>query len=103
MRVKVRKRYRVLVLAAIVAAVVVPVGYALSIEPQPIANYARAGLGSTAPSASLVASSVVVRTTSSSSRSPIADPVLRPVPDSVKLLLVGTVLFGLAAMLRKAV
>lgn len=95
-----RKRYRILVLAAIVAALVVPVGYALSIEPQPVANYSRAGVVVT-PSASVVASPVSIRTASgsdatTSSRRP-------PVPDSAKLLLVGGALIGLAAMVRKAI
>jgi hypothetical protein len=96
-----RKRYRVLLFAAVVAALVVPVGYALSIEPQPIAKYARASVTAAAPSASLLASPVIVRTSSASL--PIAEPGVRPMLDSAKLLLVGTLLFGLAAMVRKAI
>lgn len=73
-----RKRYRVLVLAALVAALVVPVGFALSLEsPVP-----RTPMSSTAVDASVL---------------------LYPVPDAAKLLLVGTMLFGLAAFVRKAV
>jgi hypothetical protein len=95
-----RKRYRILFLAAIVAALVVPVGYALSIEPQPVAKYARAGVVAS-PSASVVASPVLIRAASGSDA--IADSRFPPVPDSAKLLLVGSVLLGLAAMVRKAI
>jgi hypothetical protein len=72
-----RKRYRVLLLATLVAALVVPVGFALSLE-------------SPAPRVS----SAVAPTT----------PMLPySLPDSAKLFIVGTVLFGLAAFVRKAV
>jgi hypothetical protein len=68
-----RKRYRVVFLAAIVAAVVTPLGYALSVEPPPpAAMYAR--------------------------HNPF-----QPLPDAGTLLLVGTVLFGLSALVRKAI
>jgi hypothetical protein len=95
-----RKRYRILVLAAIVAALVVPVGYALSIEPQPIAKYGYTGVVA-APSASVVASPALIHTPSGSDA--VADSRFPPVPDSAKLLLVGGALLGLAAMVRKAV
>ena len=73
-----RKRYRVLVLAALVAALVVPVGFALSLEsPAPRARVSTTSIG--------------------------APMLTYPVPDSAKLFLVGTVLFGLAAFVRKAV
>jgi hypothetical protein len=71
-----RKRYRVLILAALVAAFVVPVGFALSLEsPMP----------------------------THSTDSMVSSVVLFPnVPDSAKLLTVGTLLIGLAACVRKA-
>lgn len=68
-----RKRYRVLIIAAFVAALVAPVGYALSLEPQP-------GLAH----ASLV-------------NAPFA-----AVPDAGKLVLVGSFLFVLSAIVRKS-
>ena len=95
-----RKRYRILVLAAIVAALVVPVGYALSIEPQPVAKYSRAGAVA-APSASVVSSPVSIRAVSASDAT--ENSRFSPVPDSAKLLLVGGALIGLAAMVRKAI
>jgi len=73
-----RKRYRVLLLAALVAALVVPVGFALSLD-------------STAVSTDLVYSAV-------------ASPSVLPswsMPDAAKLFIVGTVLFGLAAAVKR--
>lgn len=79
-----RKRYRVLLLAALVAAFVVPVGFALSLDSAPVATQiVRAGVVSprALPSWSLSTS--------------------WSMPDSAKLFFVGTVLFGLAAAVRK--
>ena len=73
-----RKRYRVLILAALVAALVVPVGFALSLE---------------APKPRTHTPTTVVSMAA----------VLQPMPDAAKLLLIGTTLFGLAAFVRKAV
>src|SRR3954469_5793934 len=75
---RMRKRYRVLLLAALVAALVVPVGFALSLD-------------STAVSTDLVYSAV-------------ASPSVLPswsMPDAAKLFIVGTVLFGLAAAVKR--
>jgi len=73
-----RKRYRVLLLAALVAALVVPVGFALSLE--------------SSVSHAQTAAAPMVATT-----------LLPPVSDGAKLLMVGTLLIGLAAFVRKAV
>jgi hypothetical protein len=73
-----RKRYRVLFLAALVAAMVVPVGFALSLDSTPVATQ-------------FVHSAVV-------------SPTILPswtMPDAAKLFVVGSVLFGLAAALKK--
>lgn len=93
-----RKRYRVVLLAAIVAALIVPVGFALSLESSPVTIQASRAVVPT--SAAAVASSIVITPSSA-----IADDtaVAHPVPDSAKLLLVGTMLFGLAAAVRKAI
>jgi hypothetical protein len=98
-----RKRYRVLIIAAFVAALVVPVGYALSLEPQtPTAKIARSAFVS-APSAAVVASPMMVHA-STAAVAPSAPSVLPipAVPDAGKLLLVGTILFGLSALVRRA-
>jgi hypothetical protein len=108
-----RKRYRVLILAVIVAAVVVPVGFALSLDSSSrparlrhlSANNVTVGSvdapdASTAVRSAALASSVIV------TRAAVSPPAAVPthsVPDSAKLLLVGTALFGLAAAVRKAI
>jgi hypothetical protein len=98
----VRKRFRVLLLAAIVAAFVVPVGFALSPESESVTRTQRAALG--IPSASAVGIPVLL----GAKVSPLAS-IMRPAPDAAKpmadaakLLLVGAALFGLAAAVRKA-
>jgi len=89
----IRKRFRVLLLATIVAAIAVPVGFALSLEPQTAVGY---GSTSVAP-ASILMPTLVPDGSSSSLAASLPD-----VPDAVKLLLIGTTLFGLAAIVRKA-
>jgi len=85
-----RKRYRVLILVAVVAAFIVPVGFALSLEsPSPDAS-----LSSTA----LVTSAALLQPVSNA-----AALVLRPVPNGAWLLLVGTLLLGFAAFVRRGV
>jgi hypothetical protein len=94
----VRKRYRVLMLAALVAAFVVPVGFALSLESAP-------GWRSTRPAVpaldapTLVVSSVVVPR---SMAPDVTQSFSFPIPDAAKLLVVGSLLIGLAAAVRKA-
>jgi hypothetical protein len=97
MRVR-RKRFRVLFLAALVAAFVVPVGFALSLESTTGWRTARPAASATsAPTP--IASSILV----SGSVAVDATPLMSlPVPDAAKLLIVGSVLIGLAAVLRKA-
>jgi hypothetical protein len=83
----------VLILAAIIAAVVVPVGFALSREADVMPTRQTNGV---ALAASTVATPAVVI--------PIAtDPALflPAVPEGAKLIFVGTVLFGLAAAMRR--
>jgi hypothetical protein len=94
-----RKRYRILLLAIIVAALVVPVGFALSLESpaavKPPLSYA--AVVPTAQAASFTATTMVT-VRSAEPRSPS-----RPVADGTKLFLVGTILVGLAAAVRRAV
>jgi len=71
-----RKRYRVLVLAALAAALIVPVGFALSLE---------------APAPMHATSEI------------IGARLIDSTPDGAKLLLVGATLLGLAAFVRKTV
>jgi hypothetical protein len=101
-----RKRTRVLILAAIVAAFVVPVSFAWSIDSNkaqsPVAHLSTAAVA--ASTAASVTSSVVVAAPATSHRaSPQSGAGVIHVPDSAKLLLIGTVLFGLAAFVRRAI
>jgi hypothetical protein len=77
-----RKRYRVLILAALAAALAVPVGYAWTTETTATARNARY-------------SAVIA--------APAAPNVARPEADAAKLLGIGTLLFGLAAVVRKTI
>jgi len=98
-----RKRYRVLVIAAFVAALAVPVGYALSLEPQPPASKLARAPFVNAASAAVVVSPVMVHASAASvARTAAPASPLTSVPDAGKLLLVGTFLFGLSALVRKA-
>ena len=92
-----RKRYRVLIFAALVAALVVPVGYALSMDSRPKPANAHYDVVPTA-SVSVVAAPVMMPHNSDTT-----PEILSPMSDATKLLCIGTVLFGLAAAVRKAV
>ncbi|OLD20824.1 MAG: hypothetical protein AUJ01_03570 [Acidobacteria bacterium 13_1_40CM_3_65_5] len=94
-----------LLLAAIVAALAVPVGFAWSLDSAPMQAVHVSHLPTTAvasTAAAAVTSSVVIT-------APAADRATRgavnmpAVPDAAKLLLAGTILFGLAAFVRKAI
>jgi hypothetical protein len=88
-----RKRVRILFLAAIVAAVVVPVGFALSLESG--ARAVSAGRG-VAPVAQVVRTGSPIFATTSAAVMAIPE-----VPEGAKLLAIGTALFGLAAVMRR--
>jgi hypothetical protein len=93
-----RKRYRVLVLASLVAALVVPVGFALSLEGGP--GRRSSPLPETFAVPAGIAAVVVV-----TPRSVVTDATRSfsfPVPDAAKLFIIGSVLIGLAAAVRKA-
>jgi hypothetical protein len=75
-----RKRYRVLLLAALVAALIVPVGFALSLDSTPVATQ-------------LIYSGMLPGAVA-------APAVPWTMPASAKLLIVGTMLFGLAAAVK---
>ena len=92
--------------AALVAALVVPVGYALSVESTPVSRQARhaaivppaSAVIAPAAAAVAVASPIAIHTTSEH-----RSPILYPVSDAAKLFGIGAVLFGLAAAVRKAI
>jgi len=91
-----RKRYRVLVLAAIVASFIVPVGFALSLESgaaTPPVQYAAA-----APAVRAASGPALVAVGQSA-----APLVPHTVPESAKLFVLGTALFGVAAAVRRSI
>jgi hypothetical protein len=85
-----RKRYRVLILVAVVAAFIVPVGFALSLE-------------SPSPNASISSTAFVTTAALLLPVSRAARLVLEPVSNGAGLLLVGALLLGLAAFVRSRV
>ena len=93
-----RKRYRVLILSTITAALAVPLGFALSLEstPAPIVIVAspKADVGIVAASSAKPQLALV--------QSPAQPRLAIPaVPDGAKLLVVGSALFGLAGVMRR--
>jgi hypothetical protein len=89
-----RKKARILILAAIVAAVVVPVGFALSLESNERAVSAAHAVTPIANAAATVPVVVVSATN-------LAVPAMPDVPEGAKLLVVGGALFGLAAAVKR--
>jgi hypothetical protein len=92
-----RKRYRVPVLASLVAALVVPVGFALSLESGP---ERRSAMPQARAAPAGIAATVVVAPWPDLTEA--ARALSYPVPDAAKLFIVGSVLIGLAAAVRKA-
>lgn len=93
---RVRRRYRVVVLAAIVAALIVPVGFALSLSSSSAARRPGVVVRAAVPVESVAMSSAVLI-----ERDPVSGSLFDDLPDSVKLLLVGTTLLGIAVAVRK--
>ena len=91
-----RKRYRVLLLAAIVAALIVPVGFALSLESDP----GRVSLDRRAVNATAQPAPVSTLVLMRSNRSPVGSS-LSALPEGAQLFFAGTALFGLAAVMRR--
>ncbi|MGE0448720.1 MAG: hypothetical protein AB7Q29_03965 [Vicinamibacterales bacterium] len=87
-----RKRVRVLLLAALVAAVVVPVGFALSLDASRRAASPREVLFVPASDVVSVPAPILASRTAR---------LLPGVPDGAKLLVAGAALFGLAAAVRR--
>jgi len=92
-----RKRYRILVFAALVAALIVPVGYALSTDAAQ--NRSTRTQYFVVPAAATAVAAPVLMTDRRDSTS--LAPTFTPVSDATKLLCIGTALFGLAAAVRK--
>lgn len=87
-----RKKLRVLALAAVVAAAAVPVGFALSVDPR-VEAMAVAG--------DLPVTQVVVSRAPFLAATTAAVSGLPDVPEGAKLLVIGGVLFAAAAAMRR--
>ena len=92
---RVRKRYRVLVLAAIAVALIVPVGFALSVSSGSSRPFV--GARGAVPAESIAATSSVLV-----AADPVDEPLFDDMPDSAKLFLLGSMLVGIAVAVRKA-
>ena len=89
-------------IAALVAAFAARFGYAVSIEAQrSVAGYGRTGAARASASA-VVAAPAVLHPASPASPH-VTSPTHTPLPEAGKLLLVGTFLFGLSALVRKTI
>ncbi len=89
--------------ASLVAALVVPVGYALSVESTPAASYVRHAVVVPGASSAVVPVAVAAVAAPMTLDMTSTAPTLRPITDAAKLFGIGTLLFGLAAFLRKAI
>ena len=89
-----RKRIRILLFAALVAAVVVPVGFALSLPAGPLSVSAAHGV---VPIAQVTATRLPLVASTSA-----AVTVLPHFSEGAKLFAIGTALFGLAAAMRRS-
>jgi hypothetical protein len=107
-----RRRYRVLMFASLAAALVVPVGYALSVESMPFASPRRyvavvsappeyAGVPMAYADVPMAAATVAAPMTIHVGGA--ATTAATTASDAVKLFGIGTLLFGLAAVVRKAI
>jgi hypothetical protein len=95
-----RKRYRVLALAALVAALAVPLGFALSPTSTVPATYETRDTGLVTSVA--VPPPVVGQRGSMSLVGTWTTPIDRQLMEAAKLMLVGTLLIGVAAVVRRA-
>lgn len=92
-----RKRYRVLILAAIAAAVIVPFGFALSLEQRPTLTAAAPTYDVGSPSLGPALFDVSHRSTTFQASLPFKSRV----PDSASLFIIGAVLIGAAIAVRR--
>jgi len=94
-----RKRYRVVILAMLAAALAVPLGFALSLESTPALTVVVAP-----PSADV---GIVAASSAKAHLALVQTPVrahtsMPAIPDGAKLLFVGSALFGLAGVMRRS-
>jgi hypothetical protein len=91
-----RKRLRILVLAAVVAAIIVPLGFALSTESA--ADRATSSAHGVVPISQIATVHAHVPIVASTGAAVMTLP---QVPEGAKLFAIGTALFGVAAAMRR--
>ena len=91
-----RKRIRIVFLAALVAAIIVPLGFALSTES--VADRATSSAHGVVPFSQVV---MVHPHTPVVASTGAAATTVPEVPEGAKLLAIGTALFGVAAAMRR--
>jgi hypothetical protein len=91
-----RKRIRILVLAALVAAIIVPLGFALSTESA--AERATSAAHAVVPISQVATLHTHVPIVASTGAAAVPLP---QVPEGAKLFAIGTALFGVAAAMRR--
>lgn len=96
-----RKRYRVLTLVVLAAALAVPLGFALSLESTPVRTVIGAPPAATRGDIGIVAASSTKSQLTLVQTSTRADSSYPTLPDGAKLLFVGSALFGLAGVMRR--
>ena len=99
-----RKRYRVLILAVLAAAIAVPLGFALSLESTStptVAVVPQARDVSSVGDTNIVAASNARTHLALVQTSAPARSGLPAIPDGAKLFFVGSALFGLASVMRR--
>jgi hypothetical protein len=94
-----RKRTRVPLFAALAAAIIVPVGFALSLE-QPGERSALSAVHGVVPVAQIRTTTAPIVATVATTTAAV--PSLPEVPEGAKLMVIGTGLFGLAAAMRRS-
>lgn len=99
-----RKRYRILILAVLAAAIAVPLGFALSLESTPTRSVAarpQARDVNDVGDINIVAASSAKTHLALVQTSVPARSGLPAIPDGAKLFFVGSALFGLAGVMRR--
>ena len=103
---RIRKRFRVLILAAGAATIAVPVGLSLTLEPGTRARVALSAHAVTPGPYQSVVVPASIRDSASASvllaPIPTQDASPEGLPDAARLVLVGTLLVGAAAAVRKS-
>ena len=92
-----RKRIRILLFAALVAAIIVPVGFALSL---PSGEHTASASYGVTPISQISSTRIPLPTSSTTATATVM--AWPQIPEGAKLFAIGTALFGLAAAMRRS-